>query len=37
MMYSDEETMDKIEAKVVETYEKRIGHEIDVILNGWRR
>ena len=37
MMYSDEETMDKIEAQIVETYEKRISHEIDVVLNGWRR
>lgn len=37
MMYSDEETMDKIENRIVETYTKRISHEIDVILNGWRR
>lgn len=35
MMYSNEEVMDSIEEKVVETYEKRIEHEITRILNGY--
>ena len=35
MMYSNEDVMDQIEAKMVETYEKRIDHEILRILNGW--
>ncbi len=37
MMYSNEEVMDEIEAKMAETYEKRIDHEILRILNGWGR
>ena len=37
MMYSNEEVMDEIEAKMAETYEKRIDHEILRILNGWWR
>lgn len=35
MMYSNEEVMDEIEAKMAETYEKRIDHEIMRLLNGW--
>lgn len=35
MMYSNEEVMDEIEAKMAETYEKRIDHEILRLLNGW--
>ena len=35
MMYSNEEVTDEIEAKMVETYEKRIDHEILRLLNGW--
>jgi hypothetical protein len=35
MMYSNEAVMDTVEEKMVETYEKRIDHEIDAILNGW--
>lgn len=37
MMYSNEDVMDEIEAKMAETYEKRIDHEILRILNGWGR
>ena len=37
MIYSNEEVMDEIEAKMAETYEKRIDHEILRILNGWGR
>lgn len=37
MMYSNEEVMDEIEAKMAETYEKRIDHEILRVLNGWGR
>ena len=35
MMYSNESVMDKIEEKVVETFEKRADHEIMRLLNGW--
>lgn len=35
MMYSNEDVMDEIEEKIVETYEKRIDHEISRILNGY--
>lgn len=35
MMYSNEEVMDKVEEKMVSTYEKRIDHEILRLLNGW--
>lgn len=35
MMYSNEEVLDTIEAKMLDTYEKRIDHEILRILNGW--
>lgn len=35
MMYSNEQVMDNIEEKIVETYEKRIEHEILRVLNGW--
>lgn len=34
MMYSNENVMDKIEEKIVSTYEDRIEHEINRILNG---
>lgn len=35
MMYSNKKVMDKVEEKVVETYEKRLDHEIMRVLNGW--
>lgn len=35
MMYSNENVLDEIEAKMAETYEKRIDHEILRVLNGW--
>lgn len=35
MMYANEDVMDAIEDKMVETYEKRIDHEILRVLNGW--
>lgn len=35
MMYSNETVMDQVEQKVVDTFEKRIDHEISRILNGW--
>lgn len=35
MMYANEEVTDEIEAKMAETYEKRIDHEILRLLNGW--
>lgn len=35
MMYSNEEVMDEVEAKVVDTYQSRIDHEILRLLNGW--
>ena len=34
MIYSNEEVMDAVEEKIVETYEKRIDHEVSRILNG---
>lgn len=37
MMYSNEEVLDSIEEKMADTYEQRIEHEIDALLNGWRR
>lgn len=37
MMYANEDVTDEIERKVVETYEKRIDHEILRVLNGWGR
>ena len=37
MMYSNEDVMDEVEEKMVETYEKRIDHEIMRILNGYGR
>ncbi len=35
MMYSNEDVMDSIEEKAIETYEKRIDVEINRILNGY--
>lgn len=35
MMYSNEAVTDAIEDKVVETFEKRIEHEILRVMNGW--
>lgn len=35
MMYANEDVLDAIEEKMVETYEKRIDHEILRVLNGW--
>lgn len=35
MMYSNEEVLDDMEARMVEVYEQRIDHEIMRILNGW--
>ena len=37
MMYSNEAVTDEIEAKMAETYEKRLDHEILRLLNGWGR
>lgn len=37
MMLSNEAVTDEIDAKMAETYEKRIDHEILRILNGWGR
>lgn len=37
MMYSNEDVMDAIEEKMVDTYDKRIDHEIMRLLNGWGR
>ena len=37
MIYSNEAVTDEMEKKMAETYEKRIDHEILVLLNGWRR
>jgi len=37
MMYSNEAVLDSIEDKAIETYEKRIEHEITRLLNGWGR
>lgn len=37
MMYSNEAVLDEVEAKMAETYEKRIDHEILRVLNGWGR
>lgn len=37
MMYSNEAVVDEIDAKMAETYEKRIDHEIVRLLNGWGR
>ena len=37
MMYSNEDVLDSIEEKMADTYEKRIEHEINALLNGWRR
>lgn len=36
-MMNNEDVLDNIEEKVVETYEKRIDHEILRVLNGWGR
>jgi hypothetical protein len=35
MMYSNEAVRTKIESRALETYEKRIEHEITRLLNGW--
>lgn len=35
MMYSDETVLDKMEGKMLETFNARIDHEINRILNGW--
>lgn len=37
MMYSNDEVVEEIGEKVIDTYEKRIDHEILALLNGWRR
>lgn len=37
MMYSNEAVMDTVEEKMIDTYEKRIDHEIIRVLNGWGR
>ncbi len=36
MMYSNENVVDEMEAKMAEVYEQRIEHEITALLNGWR-
>ncbi len=35
MMYANEAVIDNVEAKMIDTYEKRIDHEIIRVLNGW--
>lgn len=35
MMYANEAVLDSIEAKMLDTYDKRIDHEILRLLNGW--
>lgn len=37
MMYSNNAVEEEIGKKVLDTYEKRIDHEILALLNGWRR
>ena len=37
MMYSNEAVMDAVEEKMADTYNRRIEHEVDALLNGWRR
>lgn len=37
MMYSNEAVLDAVEEKMADTYNQRIEHEIDALLNGWRR
>lgn len=37
MMYSNEAVMDAVEEKMADTYNLRIEHEVDALLNGWRR
>lgn len=37
MMYSNDEIIDEISAKVSETFDKRIDQDILALLNGWRR
>lgn len=36
MMYSNEDVLDSVEGKMLETFNKRIDHEILAIMNGWR-
>ncbi len=36
-MYSNDEIIDEISAKVSETFDKRIDQDILALLNGWRR
>lgn len=35
MMYSNEDVLDEMEAKMADTYEKRIEHELMRVMNGW--
>ena len=37
MIYSNDEVIDEISARVSETFDKRIDQEILALLNGWRR
>ena len=37
MMYSNDEIIDEISAKVSETFDKRVDQDILALLNGWRR
>lgn len=37
MMYSNDEVIEEISAKVSETFDKRIDQDILALLNGWRR
>ena len=37
MMYSNDEIVEEISGKVVETFDKRIDQDILALLNGWRR
>ena len=34
--YAHEETTDKMDQEILQTYERRIEHEINALLNGWR-
>ena len=37
MMYSNDEVLEEISEKAVETFDKRIDQDILALLNGWRK
>ena len=37
MIYSNEDILDKMEERMVDVFNERVDHEINAILNGWRR